>query len=148
MVKMNKNKTKKKNKKGWKTLTWDQRWGWPAWFIHLIFIRGKSISLFFPRRTVISAKRCGQRLHVSLHLAVGRCCFASTESTKPRWHGMWNYCHHLSHSGKLWLWPVCSPTAFSVTCLLCKCCDQVFCYTDYFFVCWPSFKKLHNCLAV
>ncbi len=81
-----------RKKKGWKM--WDRWWGWPVWFIHLIFIRGISISLSFPGWTIISAKRCSQRLHARLHLAVGRRCFASTVSTKPRWYVTNNYCQH------------------------------------------------------
>lgn len=76
--------------------------GWLVWWVHLIFITGKSISLSFPGRTVISAKRCSQNLPARLHLAVRRCCFASAASTKPRWHTMWNYLS--SHWGIFWLW--------------------------------------------
>lgn len=63
--------------------------GWLVRSVHLLFIRGKPISLFFPGWTVISAKGSSQRLSACLHLAVWRGCFTSTRSTKPQWYAKW-----------------------------------------------------------
>lgn len=75
-------------KQGMRIKKTQKKTGWLFWRLHLIFIMSNYISLSFPGRTVISAKRCKQRLPAALRLAVGRCCFAAAVNTKPPWQTM------------------------------------------------------------